>query len=514
MKLQKLLQFKYWDQVLLALAALLFVAQFSATTFELARYSTSRGILQAFDDDAAMAIEIGEKTRLYNDNGWSAYGPLYYRIAHVLSSLSPLSNPVVTTHFFLLLTSLLSAYALCWLLTQLWPMALPQRILSTCLLLALFLRNDTWAKMMIRAHPDWLLSFAAAFAFLFLYKLMETPDQKRDFHLAALGLALGFLTKKVFLFFIPSALLMFLSVKELRPQWKRFLKISLIYYFVIGFVQAFRVDRDIRFLLYQSKYSVAPDLASVIEWFRLTGAQIVFPLIGLVLIRILFVQKPILPKRNILIITVIAALIPFLLLLSRKVISAYDYYPMPFVAVMLVAASLLLCFGPPSLSMRKNWSIPVFLVVLLSGALTGFFTPKNLDKRYTEEHVCRLEAEKIINLITEKMDQGGKVYADPYVPFPFDKKYRAVSNGGWTRSWSRINEFGNTLIALNSHYYDRYTNIETPGLYTQKNDTNWVESRDFYMTLLNKETATDPFNRTWKKTVNSDCGWQIWELSK
>lgn len=508
------IQFKYWSQLLNVLAALLLISQFSAIVFELAQYSTSRTILQSFDDDAAMAIEVADNTRLYNDNRWSAYGPLYYRVAHVLSSLSPLADEGRNTHFFLLVTSLLAAYGLCWLLTLNWNMSTAQRVLSMCLLVTCFLQNKTWAEFLIRAHPDWLLSLTAAFAFFYLFKLMGHPEQKKYFHLAALGLALGFLTKKVLLFFIPSALLMFLAIVELRPHWKTFLKYSLLYYIGVGFPQAFRLDRDIRFLLYQSKFSVAPDLDSVLSWIQITGTMIMWPLIGLLAIRVLFYQPSEKSSHRILIVAAIAAVLPLLLLFTRKILSPYHYYPMPFIAMLLVSLTAILCYGPSGISTRKNWSTPVFLLVLLAGALTGFFTPKTIGEKYATEKVCRFEAEKIYGLAKSGLERGEKYYVDPYVPFPNDKKYKSLTKGGWTRSWDDAKAFGAQHLALSANFYGRYIGPDNPTLYTKRDDPGWEESQKFYVTLAGKESFEDPFQRKWKKVVDSDCRWQIWSLQE
>lgn len=497
------------------LAALLLLSQFSTFVYELARYTTSQGMLKAFDDDAAAAIEVAGRTRWFLDNHWSAYGPLYYRITHTLELLSPLTRASESSHFHLLLTSLLSAYALCFLLVTALGVRGPERLVSMTGLMVAFLSQEVWREMLFRAHPDWLLSLSAAGTLYYLGHLRRSISiEKNHLVLLALFLAFGFLTKATFVFFVPSVLILFLGESDLRPNWRKILGWSLGFYFLIGFPQSFRIDRDLRFLSYQSGYSTSADMASIHEWFELYFTQLWPPLVGMLVIYLLFSQRHLLEFKKIRlrqeVLTLAAAVLPFGLLLTRKISSPHHYYTMPFVAFLLVAIALLLLqlrrFGP-EMPRFRSWALGGALLV---GCVGGFFTPSAIDAKLRQERPCREQAQEVYQLLEQLFQNQTAVFMDPYVPHPLDQDYKPFWKGSWTNSWEKLKESGADWVVLNTKFYQRYlSSSDYVGVY----DKDPSDSSAFYQTFASRVggEVRSPDGEIYRLQQSYSCGWDIYK---
>lgn len=500
------------NQLLWLLAILVFVAQFSSVVHELSRYSTNQSILQAFDDDAAAAIEVAEKTRWYWDNHWSAYGPLYYRFAHTLDVLSPLTSSSETSHFHLLMISLLAAYAVCGLLSFAVKIRGPEWLLSTCILLVLFLSLDIWRVMLFRAHPDWLLSLTAAFTAIAVWQM---DNSRRSQALAAMAIALGMLTKATFILCLPTLLLIVALRKNLRPYMLRVALWSLGFYFLIGFPQSLRLDRDIKFLIFQSAFNRPPDLTSALNWLQQSWNQLWLPMIGVVILWLIFsrattesreARKSLLLRAG----QVALFLLPILVLMTRKVIAPAEHYTMPFVTFFLAG----LCMSLKGFSSEKVRTA-AFLTALVAGSIFGLFTPRGLDAKLNEEAACRLEAAQVKDLIQTQFDKRESVFMDPYVPFPRERANKDLLKGGWRNSWRLLGESHSKWMVLNQKFFERY--LGEISEYGAVSNANAAESKEFYH-AFNKELAPEagaiqvqsPDGKTWILERSFTCGWKIW----
>ncbi len=496
---------------------LLLVSQFSTLVFEIARYTTSQDILQAFSDDGAAAIEVASKTRWYSDNRWSAYGPLYYRLTHTLAILAPLPNESENYHFHLLLTSLLAAYSLCALVA--WTLGIrgPELVVSTCFLVCCFLSQSEWMKMLIQAHPDWLLSFTAGLsAFAAVHVSGVSWHLDKSLRLLALSLALGMLTKASFVFFLPATILLVMRRVDVRLHFKKIILTALGFYFLLGFPQAFRVDRDLRFLSRQSQFSQSPDWGSTVEWLELFGSQLSWPLLGAVAVFLLFAtprMKPLnAPKVRWRSIDILWLLLPLVLLMSRKIISENSYYTLPFVAFFLVGLSHLAAdrLSLPWQSERvRAWS---FIGVILVSVMFGLMTPKGMGDRLALESECREQAHDVRAAVEEHLKKKTLVYVDPYVPFPRSPEFKPLIKGNWRSSWEQVHASGAQVMVLSRKFYGRY--LEPMSEYVLKQNPKAATTADFYRAIDSASmNVTAPTGEVWQLEKSFTCGWRIWKQS-
>jgi hypothetical protein len=282
----------------LALSGLVLLIQFSQLSALLLQASDQKSIVIARDNDAGEAINVAAKTQLYNDNGWSAYGPTYYRAVRLLTHLSPLSidlpsfseeeNRERELHFYLMFVSLISLYGFCFLISTLLFDIWSHRLLAVVVLVALLLQNEIWTTMIFRAHPDHLFSFVIAWATWATWKSYLEPKNQLRFISASSSWGIAASIKLTTLLFAPILIVFLLpwDKKSILSRLLKFLGYSFLAFCLIGFPQTPRLDGPILFLLRMRSTMEAANFASIQEWFHLFIDQLKFalPLLGLVLL--------------------------------------------------------------------------------------------------------------------------------------------------------------------------------------------------------------------------------------
>jgi hypothetical protein len=519
--------FKPMPTLLTAFSLLIFSAQLAQLTYFISHAADSRPVIAAIDNDASNAIDVAQRSRWYNDNGFQSYGPVYFRLAHTFSALlTPISEPGNLTpaeaetkavHFALLLVSLVSLYGLSLLLAALVAGTTWGAFTLSTLFMWAFLHSPVWQRFLLRAHPDTLLSFLVAVAALLTFRLWRAPANVWLFRLSAWAWGLALATKFSTALFLPWVMIWFV----LPPTRNGFVKAArfaghlAVAYLVIGFPQNFGALRTLRFLIYQSSYSKPATWASVTDWFAIWGNQILAPLVLSVALAIaLFGWSRTVSSssgsRMVWLQTLSLAFGPFALMATQEVIVNHDHYMMPLVATQIVLlisfAEILLPRSPRLSGLRAGLGLIVAttLIFVLVGAV-----PRSLGSMLSQQLACRGEAREVFKRITEAQQQGLEIYGDPYAPV----LNRSGVSSSWTTNVAYVAEGEFDLMILNAPYYNRYYHDEGAE-YASRYNPDLQSSREFYDLFKGKTSSSSPALGTWERLAQYECGWEIWRKVK
>ncbi|MGE0527060.1 MAG: hypothetical protein AB7G93_07275 [Bdellovibrionales bacterium] len=503
-----------WIQVALAL---LLLFQFAGFVSVFSAHIDPRSLLAARDADGSHIVGTAERTRWYKDNGETAYGAFFYRLVHTYSSLagrefalpsSKVENRERAHHLAVMTLSLVSVFAISFLLASLVFRRLELRLALTAMLTALFLSNETWATFVYRAHPDILFGVAILGAFLLTAQGLRRPQEKIWFYLSALAWGASGMVKLTFVLFLPA--LLFLWVPPFtKENFKRALHYYLWMlpsYLVLGFPQSFNFPRSIRFLLYQSQFSLPATMESATTWARLLVHQMLWPLLLLLVLRRVSDHPVTLQGRWRLL-----AVILFPLAVIFKQNSEYrsDYYLIPVVASLLAWFALQprvnLADAFPKVPVTNMATAIAFLVVWLSVGLV----PSKMEAELTPTLTCRDDATRVYLTLHEEIERGRVFVTDPYVPFDrtrTDKKARS----SWENTWARVKEVGADGVVIYWPHASGYIQPGEPSHGRQVDSPNWRDMRTFYLSFQGQEETQDPDGTRWTKQFSSNCGWEIW----
>jgi hypothetical protein len=499
------------------LMVLLLVFQYSQISEVLGRTAAHRTQVMAFDDDAGMIVDRAVKTRWYKDNGVAGYGPLYFRIAHsVARLLGPATieaeisetHAVERSHHMVLMTmSLLALFGIAAILAWVLRERLLERLVLISVLLGAFMFSPVWSLFLFRVHPDFLFSFFVLLATWLTFLCLE--DEKY-FVLSAVVWGLAASTKLTIVLFGPAFLLLWLPpwTKANGKKTLRYLSWILATYFVVGFPQSVNIGRPISFLLGQGAYSVPMDFDSLLEWLTLTGSQIAIPLLVLLIAAVSFpgggqrrlqLSQP--THRRFL----LFVLLSYLLLITRKVTTAHDYYTFPFICTLLLLAVL----GVRGWRGQWRWAP---LALLVAAVFWPRLIPATFFETYSKQRRCRPEALQLEHLLADRLRQGEKIYVDPYVPLN-SEEYKGQVGFTWEITWSQIKDLDPRLIVIHLPSAETYFRMDSePDVQRVISTYNpdWRESQSFYRLFGQQNRVTDPDGGQWRKTWAA-CEWLVWE---
>jgi hypothetical protein len=318
-------------RVLIVAAGLVLIGQAASLVAVLAANVDTQPVIAAGDNDGGVAISVAIGTKLYDDNGWRPYGPLYYRLVRIMSGgaakdgvpeaggldqadvgaktrgvqadalAAALASEKASErrhHFLLMLVSLVSLYGLAWLLACLISCSLLWRLILTPLLVAVLSSHPTWAQMVLRPHPDHLFALLIAIAVWRTVLWLDLEARAsgievsssavatfRNWAAAAWGLAAA--TKLSVLPFGLGGAFLFLTKRPgLRVQWNwrealRFVGVAFGVYLIVSFPQGFNFLGVFEFLGQQSTRNFRPpDGESVRRWAELFWSHGSWPVIG------------------------------------------------------------------------------------------------------------------------------------------------------------------------------------------------------------------------------------------
>ncbi len=529
--------------VLLAIFAL--IAQMSVQIGFLARNMDTRAVIAAIDNDGGVAVGTAEQTKLYDDNGWRPYGPLYYRAVRILHHLGAQPTPASEAsgvereiqllqarershHFLLTLVSYLSLVGLCALLAMLVTESLFARILTTSMLLTAFTANGTWTEMILRPHPDHLFAALVGFATWRTWVWLQSENSAdRCWMAVCWGLATA--TKMSVITFIPGLLLLFLRREPSWAfRWRELLVtigIASMTYLAVGFPQSFNFLGVIEFLLEQKRNVLPGTWDSFVGWLQLFREQLTWPALTLALATLVLggAGRPFTLAWSWVawLRLAFAILCGWIYLVSQNVVSPNTWYPFPFVAAFLVVGSLGL---RAALQSRVNdrhqaginrwltnaW-VQLATFILLPYAIVG--TPQAWTEQFALLQRCRPEARQVEQLVNaealRQTKQSEAILVDPYIPYSHlfhDREIRMA----WEMTPDRWTEKVR-LIALKSEYYQMYLPREeggSPGFVNHLKDPE--ATRNFYRFFWKKSETTSPSGQKWKRVYRDDCTFELW----
>lgn len=480
-----------------------------------------RPIVAATNSDAASGIDVAGRSQLYRDNGFAAYGPVYFRAANLaaatmvsftqLGDWSEAEGRTKTLHFALMLVSVLAVAVLAWLLafliTGVQNALTP--LLASLLLYAL-LWPATWQKFILTAHPDHLLALTVAVAAWLSFQTWCDPtnEKLRRYSAWAWGVALA--TKMSVILFYPFALIALFTVT--RPTLKdfaRFIGHALLAYLIVGFPQNFNVPRTLKFLAYQSQFSQKATSESVLEWLSIYGQQTS----GLICIAVLLLafrryQAPKTSLAKPILFATLLGIGPFLLMLGQNINAPHDHYPMPLIAAqMALLISVVGRFSAPrSITGKRQWLIPLALAVVFTvfGSI-----PRGFSDQLKSQMACRPEATVIYKRITQYLAAGKTIFADPYVP-SMDKTPNLRSTWRPTRDYIAEGKFD--VLVLNANHEDTYFRGGSAQDYINVYNANADATKSFYALFRAAgETVSDARIGHWKRVFKDQkCSWEIW----
>jgi hypothetical protein len=484
--------------------------------------SDCSAVIFAKNNDAAEVIKVAVRTSWTRDNGWRPYGPVYYRLAHSLAQIVPYyrgdslihQEQVETNHHLaLMLVSFISLILTCYVVSGFFGLHWTERVGVTSVLLSSFLLSRSFARYVLVAHPDLLLSLFTALLFLTSYRFLKDPKTKT---LSCIGIAFGLMlaTKLTAILFLPGVFFVLLRRGGVWANLFCFLNFSVGAagtYFLVGYPQSFDVQGVLKFMDYYSQFSSFADRAAVVEWLRLFSYQAGLPLaliLGLILVgnrnEIAEGTKKI-TGRFLSLKLFLLAFCPFLVLLSRKFTSPHDYYTIPFVIMILLSATALFKRRiPPIPKLVARTLRPVLLLLLIP--TIGFRAHSHFASLVREETACRMGHQEIRAWISDRVWEGHTILLTPYVPHPYELDGLVIK---WAYSFDLLKDVKYSALAFNKTMYDRYLGNGEPSDYVKVDYKDWGPIREFFNHFKDGKDVRTPDGREWHM-VKDKCDIQLW----
>lgn len=525
--------------ILAAIVLGLLITQATSFASRLGLASSHQAIIEAIDNDSGEGIRVGQRSYWFWDNHFRYYGPLYYRVANTLSfgAVSPgppTPGPVELgaerqMHFALILLSLISLYALAWVLCAQLTNDVILRGIGVFLLLPSFMAAEFWSFYLYTVHPDLFLAFLCAAGMIASIKMGQDPDHPVRWKWAALWWGLALATKLSALFLMPMQLFFVWKNgwKATWPRIRRFALFALSVYVLVGFPQNLDFAQNLRVLFSFSKYSGPFSVESFVDWWTLWGTQILWPVVSLFgfwLITRAFSssagssgngdvvegEAEIVRGQVWWIPLAVSGLAIFSV---RSLELAHDYYVFPFVAAALGAIVMLA--KPWRFGFLQRSSFGRILLVVAGVALTIPGGQKGNAQNLhalSQQRTCQESFQRAFDVGRTVVDQGRKVFATPYTPV---SRHQNVDID-WEMNLARMNEAKPELMMFNPSYYARYTDQDEVAPYVQKNNDHWKSTQEFFRTFRGQTEVTLAGGQIWRKIQNPEfqrCQIEIWEKS-
>lgn len=514
----------YKKGILSTLALIALFSQFSTVSYYLAKHASPRDIVGTYSDDGGAGIRTATRTTWWKGNHFYPYGNVYYRIVHTFNDLAPKTFPLEnlpeeqkeekSNHYSLMIVSLLSLYALAFLFASQIAKSLLGRLAATFVLVTSLLQAGVWLKYILIPHPDHTLAFMIAAAAILSAKFMEKPESKLFFNASAAMWGVATATKFTTILLYPAILFLFVfpfskdkvSLNNIK-RFAQYVLVMFLSYQIIGFPQNLMMHKHISFLLWQSHYSVSPDMQSTMEWLTLGWQQIRFPALAIFLLAALLAPRS---ERQPTKKVVIFFLLPLAVLFSRKITSAHEHYPIPFVAMTLTGLVVLL----PQLNFQRFFNRKTKiagLTALLAAAM--FFLNPRMEKTLAQQEMviseCFDEAKTVASILFEKQNKSELVMVDPYFPVG-DRNKEHIRKWGYSLVSLENPEL--SAIGLREKFYQRYL---SPAPKTEQPDQVkvWDEKTAFYKLFHNNEEVFYK-GQVWRRIYHDQCGFSVFEKQK
>lgn len=479
--------------------------------------SSSKSIIAANDDDAAVAIGVAYKSNWYNDNTFRAYGNFYYRVAKTLHWIAPILDDNKnlskrgsierSLHFYLIILNILSLYLALFLIAQAITNKREVQLTFLFIITNILLQNSTWSRFVLRPHPEIFFSGMLLISMQLISLHFQFKKNILFFKISGIMWGITTATKLTSLAFAPAVLLSLYENKE------TFLKKSLQYfkwccigYFVIGFPQNFIIHKTINAFLSMKIYSKPTTLSSIYDWLIIFKEQLTFPLLITILFILIFKSpdKPHSLKK-----LYIFLIVPPILLVTKNTTLLHNHYPISFILSILFILAILIKSTPITIQVSKH-SAPICLVLVLITRVFAGVLPERVAETKKTLSSCRNEIMEVLNLAAPYLSSKKRVLTDPYTPIDDYKKQQFIRKT-WNHTPDEITQ-KTSLIVLNSSYYGRYVNNPEPSDYVRSDIPNWKDVQKYYLLFSKKSSFEDRFQNVWIKRFDK-CGIEVWSKS-
>ena len=151
------------------------------------------------------------------------------------------------------------------------------------------------------------------------------------------------------------------------------------------------------------------------------------------------------------------------------------------------------------------------IALLISVEMTIGIVPQNVQKVLNEVMTGRKEVSLMYKIGNDYLEQGKKVFANPYTPFnhstylgsdliyPNDLTIKIFENADL-----------DLLFLSRKKWYSHFVGDEVSNYYKNGHPL-WQEHRKLYMLFFGQSEAIDPFGNKWLKIHDDNYGIEIWE---
>lgn len=501
----------------------------------LTRRASTYAVNYAESSDAANSLGVLERTTWLKDNGFSAYGPLYYRIAHTLLTFDPIYKISAksdvnardkSSHIALMMVSLSAIVLMClflaWQTVPWWGRALA----ASLIMFAILASSELWTDFSVDNHPDALLSLFVALATWATVKSRASlePDRQTSYRLLGgvlWGLALQTkMTAMTFLFGAVVILAMF-SWRRLRTyiELVQFLAITALTYIIIGFPQSLKLSRLIRSMGYHVTKTVKN--FDPVFWKNLFINVTWIPLLTIAAIIILFERQdkeqvssePLKPLMAGLIIP----LFGFVSLFTLSYQNHMRHYILPVMSSFLVFAIPLFRRA----SSKVYFHLPRWSAILLR--ICGFclcvFVIIKANGQYLPNTALRVysrfqfqeEAEEFNKELMKYIGKKIPMVGDPFIPIDARRYTIPAPRDGFTKEFLGSALDAEVFVA-SKWFYERFL-PDKPGEWVLLNMTEdeYKKKHEFYQRVSKGDNFIDSAGRAWGLKFRTSIGWDIWE---
>jgi hypothetical protein len=515
--------------LLMIIISLVLVMQISSMVSAIYKNHDNHGISYSIYADAGTDINF-TKTTTWIEGGSYLHGTLYFRIAHFLTKLSP-SFEIKDSfdekyekkiHFSLQIISLISIYLLSFLLANIIIKDSLYKLFATLLISSSIFTDDVWVSFIFKAHPDMLLTFLSAL-FIFLIYRWKIENNSYYFFLVCLVGGACLSTKLIFIFFLPG--LFFIEAppvtkNNLKTLIKLYLGIAFSY-LILALPNSINILYVIKRMKYQSiTFSIPPTLNSFLEWWTLFLNQAWLVIVLLVLLYLFLGDNNKLKRgTNYLYLRLcIISFVPFILLLTRNVISPHNYYTLPFVSAMLVTVAVCLTslrgqyvYQIKNVFIKDLTKIALIILMLISVDIPILSIPDNVNKVLNRMTFGRSESRETYQLINSYAEDGKIVLVEAQIPYKHGLN-NLINGGHLTMTLERFKIYEPDILALNKNELPYIMDGDKPNdYYIATIRDNYLDIRKYYELFYGKNITVDPWGREWIKIYEDIKGVQLWE---
>lgn len=495
------------------------------------------GVVLAFDQDSGVGIDTVSKTTWSNHNGFTPYGPLYYRLTQLFIQRDLLQTTdgfkenvearQQSQHFLLMAVSFLSVIGTAYLIGFTLGPSLFQKILlgSGTLWCLLWLNQIT--DQAFRSKPDLLQAFLITLGLVTAIFTVNSFDRKSETRrgvFSAFIWGCAVCTKVTAALYLAALMPLFFYRPDRGFIFREgvikatiFGLIAIVTYFCIGYPQSLDFHGVLSQISYMKKFMTEPTLASTQFIINQFGTK--FWLIAgcITLCSAIFSERReslLRVRKTQLTLIFLVPIIPTLYLAKNTLNFPSEHYFIPIFLTFFIAfltagqvlgAPLMRVLPSPVRSMVRTAVQAIILLLLIKSPL-----PWSVRAELSEKAAngCFEEAKNISQDLSRLIKDGHHLGISPYVPVDGSIAGPHNFRQFTVLTIPELREF--TAISVNKVYYNRY--LEKPLSHYVRVDfpSNTEGFVSFFETLDQMKPFIDTDGRAWSLQKISHCGWQIW----